>query len=212
MGRPRTVSDEQVLDAALAVLGELGVHGVTLALVAERCGVRAPSLSERFGSKRQLLLRAVRRGAAAGVARITAATEAPGPACPAIVAALGGLAAGVGDRRGAPAMLSLLQLDVDDEELGLFTAEYMNPVRSLLRRLLERAQADGELVPGDPDTRALALQSAFHGALLVWTLDRGTDSVADRTRHVVEHLLAEWSGVEVTAPGPGEHRGARLSG
>jgi AcrR family transcriptional regulator len=202
VGRPRTVSDEQVLDAALAVLGELGVQGVTLALVAERCGVRAPSLSERFGSKRQLLLRAARRGAEAGVARITAATEAPGPACPAIVAALGGLAAGVGDRRGAAAMLSLLQLDVEDEELGLVTAEYMDTVRSVLRRLLERAEADGELVPADPAARALALQSAFHGSLLVWTLDRGTEPVADRARRVVDHLLSEWSGVEMTAPSP----------
>ena len=201
MGRPRTVSDEQVLDATLAVLGELGVQGLTLAAVARRCGVRAPSLSERFGSKRRLLLRALRRGADAGVLQLRAAAEAPGTACAAIVAVLGGLAAGVGDRRAAAAMLSLLQLDVEDEEIGLVAARYMTEVRAVLRRLLDRAQADGELLPGDAAARALALQSAFHGSLLVWALDRGTDAASARVRRVVGHLLAEWSGRPVEPGG-----------
>ena len=193
MGRPRTVSDEQVLDATLAVLGELGVKGLTLAAVARLCGIRAPSISERFGSKRQLLLRAVSRGAEAGLAQLAVATEGPDTACSALVAVLDGLAAGVGDRRGAAAMLSLLQLDVEDEELGAVAARYVAEARTLLRRLLERAQADGELLPGDAGMRALALQSAFHGSLLVWALDRGTDSAAARARGIVEHLLAEWA-------------------
>jgi AcrR family transcriptional regulator len=193
VGRPRTVSDEQVLDAALAVLGESGVPGLTLAAVAARCGVRAPSLSGRFGSKRLLLLRALRRGAEAGVAQLAAAADVPGPVRPAITATLGGLAAGVGDRRAAAAMLSLLQLDVEDEELGRVAAAYMTEVRAVLRRLLDRAQAAGELRPGDVDARALALQSAFHGSLLVWALDRGPGSAADRARHVVDVLLADWS-------------------
>lgn len=193
MGRPRAVSDEQVLDATLAVLGELGVKGLTLAAVARLCGIRAPSISERFGSKRQLLLRAVSRGAEAGLAQLAAATEGPDTACSALVAVLDGLAAGVGDHRGAAAMLSLLQLDVEDEELGAVAARYMAEARTLLRRLLERAQADGELLPGDAGIRALALQSAFHGSLLVWALDRGTDSAAARARGIVEHLLTEWA-------------------
>jgi AcrR family transcriptional regulator len=69
----------------------------------------------------------------------------------------------------------------------------MAEARTLLRRLLERAQADGELLPGDAGIRALALQSAFHGSLLVWALDRGTDSAAARARGIVEHLLTEWA-------------------
>ena len=195
MGRPRTVSDEQVLDATLAVLGELGIGGLTLAAVGRRCGVRAPSISERFGSKRQLLLRAVRRGAEAGVAQLRVAIEGAETACSAIVAVLGGLAAGVGDRRGAAALLSLLQLDVEDEEIGAVAAWYVAEARTLLRQLLERAQTDGELLSGDADVRALTLQSAIHGSLLVWALDRGVDSAAARARRVVEHLLAEWSPV-----------------
>ena len=91
-------------------------------------------------------------------------------------------------------MLSLLQLDVKDEEIGLVAARYMTDLRAVLRRLLDRAQADGELLPGDAAARALALQSAFHGSLLVWALDRGTDAAPARVRRVVGHLLAEWSG------------------
>jgi AcrR family transcriptional regulator len=193
MGRPRTVSDEQILDATLAVLGELGTTGLTLAAVGRRCGIRAPSISERFGSKRQLLLQAVSRGAEAGLAQLAGASEGSDTACSAIVAALDDLAAGVGGRREAAAMLSLLQLDVEDDELGAIAARYMAEARNLLRRLLERAQIDGELLPGDADLRAVALQSAFHGSMLVWAVDRGADSVAARARRVVEHLLTEWA-------------------
>ena len=193
MGRPRTVSDEQVLDATSAVLGELGVGGLTLAAVGRRCGIRAPSISERFGSKRQLLLRAVSRGAEAGVAQLRAASEGADTACSAIVAVLGELAAGVGDRRGAAAMLSLLQVDLEDEELGAVAAWYVAEVRTLLRRLLQRAQTGGELRAGDADRRALALQSAFHGSLLVWALDRSAVPAGEHARGTVEHLLTEWA-------------------
>lgn len=58
MGRPRTVSDAQILDA---VRQSVLAHGpqVSLNEVASRVGVTQPALLKRFGSRRRLMLAAL---------------------------------------------------------------------------------------------------------------------------------------------------------
>src|SRR4051794_18616590 len=63
MARPRTVSDEALLDATTRTIGEVGLRGSTLARVGASCGVSAAAVVQRFGSKRALLLALARRGA-----------------------------------------------------------------------------------------------------------------------------------------------------
>jgi AcrR family transcriptional regulator len=63
-GRPRAVSDEAIFEAVTVVVSEVGPTGLTLAAVADRVGLSAPALTQRFGSKRNLLL--AYAGAAAG--------------------------------------------------------------------------------------------------------------------------------------------------
>src|SRR3954453_134130 len=61
MARPRLVSDAVLLDAAREVLAELGPLKLTLAAVGSRVGLAAPTLMQRFGSKRGLLLASAAR-------------------------------------------------------------------------------------------------------------------------------------------------------
>lgn len=61
MPRPKTRSDEAVLDAALAVARERGVDRLTFAAVAEASGLSAATLVQRFGSKPALRQRALLR-------------------------------------------------------------------------------------------------------------------------------------------------------
>ncbi|MEU4287545.1 helix-turn-helix domain-containing protein [Kribbella sp. NPDC026596] len=61
MGRPRLVSDDAILDATRQVLAELGPVKLTLAAVGARSGLAPPTLMQRFGSKRGLLLAAAAR-------------------------------------------------------------------------------------------------------------------------------------------------------
>jgi AcrR family transcriptional regulator len=63
MARPRLVSDDAILDATRRVLAETGPAQLTLAAVGERAGLAAPTLMQRFGSKRGLLLAAATRSA-----------------------------------------------------------------------------------------------------------------------------------------------------
>ena len=60
MGRPRTVADEEVLDAAAAAIGTTGPAAVTLAEIGSRVGLAPATLIQRFGSKRGVLLAVAR--------------------------------------------------------------------------------------------------------------------------------------------------------
>ncbi|MBW9092576.1 TetR/AcrR family transcriptional regulator [Microbacterium jejuense] len=57
MTRTKTQSDQQVLDVALQIVQESGVRGLTFSAVAERCGLSAPTLVQRFSNKATLTRR-----------------------------------------------------------------------------------------------------------------------------------------------------------
>ena len=58
MARPRTISNEQILDAALAVFLERG-YGATTSDIARRAGVSEGTLFKRYPSKQDLFLAAI---------------------------------------------------------------------------------------------------------------------------------------------------------
>jgi AcrR family transcriptional regulator len=51
MPRKRTIADEVLLDHALMVLREVGPDGLTFGAVAERAGLAASTIVQRFGAK-----------------------------------------------------------------------------------------------------------------------------------------------------------------
>lgn len=57
MPRPKSQSDEQVLDAALALVHSSGVDQLTFAALGDRCGLSAATLVQRFGTKPALTQR-----------------------------------------------------------------------------------------------------------------------------------------------------------
>ncbi len=58
MARPRLITDEQILSTMRACVLERGAH-VSLDVVAERLNVTGPALLKRFGSRQELLLKAL---------------------------------------------------------------------------------------------------------------------------------------------------------
>jgi AcrR family transcriptional regulator len=55
MPRKRTITDEVLLDRALLVAREVGPDGLTFGAVAERAGLAASTIVQRFGTKPALL-------------------------------------------------------------------------------------------------------------------------------------------------------------
>ena len=80
MGRPRTMPDAAVLEAASRVIARFGPSRFTLSEVAEEAGLAPATLLQRFGSKRGLLLALAQmaaEGADACFAKVRAENRSP---------------------------------------------------------------------------------------------------------------------------------------
>lgn len=62
MARPRRIADTSIFALIRTLLAEQGPRGVSFAAVALRCGLAAPSLVERYGSRDQMVRAALTDG------------------------------------------------------------------------------------------------------------------------------------------------------
>ena len=189
MARPRTVDDEAVLAAAAQVVNRVGPSRLTLQRVADEVGLSAPTLVQRFGSKRGLLL-AMGDQAAAGwpevFASARARTESP---VDALVEALVDLTAHVATPEAMANSIAFLQIDLSDPEFHERAVASMRRMRVLMAELLDEAVEAGELDSGT-DTAALAdsVMNAYNGALISWAIFR-EGTLGDRLRRELDHVL-----------------------
>ncbi|MEW9550393.1 TetR family transcriptional regulator [Nonomuraea sp. NPDC050783] len=171
MGRPRTTSDEAILQAAARAIGRHGPQGLTLAVVAQEAGLAPATLVQRFGGKRGLLLALA--GHSAGTVRLPflRAREAHRSPLAALRAALAGLAEGVSTPEELANSLAFLQLDLTDAEFRAHAAEHARRTRDEIAALLADAVAAGELAPAtDTGRLAGAVQVTYNGVLILWAL------------------------------------------
>ncbi len=147
-GRPRDdVAEQAILEAVVALLGEQGYAGTTIAAVAARAGVGKPTVYRRWSSKSELVVDAVVRLAPPITARrsgdphtdirrltysaITEMTSQP---------MAGTLVTLLTDMQQHPALPSLVQ-----ERL-------VRPRRAVIGEIIEQAVNDGGLGPAtDPE-------------------------------------------------------------
>jgi len=189
MARPRTVDDEAVLAAAAQVVNRVGPSRLTLQRVADEVGLSAPTLVQRFGSKRGLLL-AMGDQAAAGWPEVFAAararTESP---LDALVEALVDLTAHVATPEAMANSIAFLQIDLSDPEFHDRAVASMRRMRELMAELLGEAVEAGVL-DSAADTEALAdsAMNAYNGALISWAIFR-EGTLAGRLRRELDHVL-----------------------
>jgi AcrR family transcriptional regulator len=189
MARPRTVDDEVVLAAAAEVVNRVGPSRLTLQRVADEVGLSAPTLVQRFGSKRGLLL-AMGDQAAAGwpetFAAARARTDSP---LDALVEALVDLTAHVATPEALANSIAFLQIDLSDPEFHERAVASMRRMRELMAELLGEAVDAGEL-PDDTDTAGLAdsVMNTYNGALITWAIFR-EGTLAERLRRELTHVL-----------------------
>jgi AcrR family transcriptional regulator len=188
MPRPRTISDEAILDAVLALALRLGPARVTLAAAAAEAGLSPATLVQRFGTKRDLLLAADKRGVDLWVGAQDRATAASPLAC-----VVDGLVLAV-DPDATPErmanLVAMLQLDLAEPDFHAETLRGARAIRTRIARDLQAALAAGELQPGT-DVTALAklVETTYHGAMIGWAIHR-EGALADWMREQVDSLLA----------------------
>lgn len=177
MPRPRTVDDAAVLSAAAEVVNRIGPGRLTLQRVAEEVGLSAPTLVQRFGSKRGLLL-AMGEHAAVGWSDVFGAARARHPDSPldALVDALTELTAHVSTPEAMANNVAFLQMDLGDPEFGERAADSLRGMRSLVADLLDDAVAAGQLAAAtDTGELATSVLVAYNGTLISWAILREGD-------------------------------------
>ena len=77
MGRPRSISDDVILDAVLSLLMAGGEGAVSFGTVSKACGLAPPTLVQRYGDRQGMLRAALNRGWArlSEVAEVAAGQE-----------------------------------------------------------------------------------------------------------------------------------------
>jgi AcrR family transcriptional regulator len=188
MPRPRTISDEAVLDTVLALAYRVGPARVTFAAAAAEVGLSAATLVQRFGTKRDLLLAADKRGIDLWVAALDRST-ADSPLTR-VVEGLVFAAGPVATPEQMANSVALLQLDLADPDFHAETLRGARAVRARILRDLGAALEAGEL-RSDSDLARLAalVETTYHGAMIGWAIHR-EGTLADWMREQLEAALA----------------------
>jgi AcrR family transcriptional regulator len=167
--RPRKVSDEDVFTAAYQVMQRLGPGELTLADIADEAGVTAGALVQRFGSKRELLLKLSERfstGTGEMFAALRQAHRSPLATLRAYADCMAGMAA-------TPAALmrnlSYLQIDLTDEDFRKHLEKSARATREELQNLVRDAIAAKELVQAtNAKQLARTIEAVIGGSMLSW--------------------------------------------
>ena len=165
MPRKRTISDDDLADAALALVRQSGPGALSFAALAPRVGLAASTIVQRFGTKAALLRAALSRAwdhLDADTAR--AAAEAPL------------------DPQGVVELLVRLsgQYDPDDEfadQLLILREDLRDPVlrargRAWLATLVDAIERRLGDAPGGADGLGALVVAQWQGTLTVWSFQR----------------------------------------
>lgn len=180
MPRKRSIPDEDLLDAALALVREVGPDAVSFGILATRVGLAPSTLVQRFGSKAGMrqaaLLRAWQQLEAATREAIATAPDGPGGVVELLVSLTG-------------------QYDEHDfaDQLRVLREDLRDPV------LRERGEAwfavltdavDARLAgsSGGVDGLGQLVVATWQGTLTVWGFSRDA-AVVDVVRRTLEELL-----------------------
>ncbi len=184
------MSDEAIFEAVAAVVTELGPARLTLAAVAGRVGISAPALTQRFGSKRSLLL-AFDEAAVTGIDDVFNRVRSSSPtALSALRAALLELTAGIDSRAAIANNLAFLYLDLTDADFGAHAATQSRLFRRAITQLLDEAIMDGDINNTDPAELADTVYTVYNGALVTWAID-GTGSLTRWLSTRLDRVIAD---------------------
>ena len=167
MARTKAFDEDEVMERAMQVFWRRGYRATSLEDLLAAMGLSKSSFYETFGTKRDLLLTAVERYAAAGMGGLIAPLLAPDASRPAIAATLANMvrhARSAAGRRGCLVNNVLGEVAPHDPVVLATTRKHLRRLEALLATVVARGQAKGEIARREP-ARALArfLANAFAG-------------------------------------------------
>jgi AcrR family transcriptional regulator len=191
-GRPRTVSDTVVLDAAERALAQHGPAALTLAHVSADSGLAPATLIQRFGTKRGLLLALAERAPRLVRSQFDASrTKHPESPLTALFDALSGIVPVVETPAQLANVLAFSHLELDDEAFQAVAVERSTVLHTEVSALLRQATAAGELLRHDSARLAHAVYTTYTGSLLTWCVD-GAGELSTWMRRDLDTLLTPY--------------------
>jgi AcrR family transcriptional regulator len=178
MARPRRISNEAVLDGALRVMFRSGPAEFTLAAVAAEVGIAPPTLMQRFGDKRGLILSALAQENAAFAAALAEAPRGHGRA--AVLDLFRFLTPDIEDPAVLAPGLLWLGEDFRDPELNALARARWTMLRKAVAERLPP-------LPISPDLAVRLLEAQWQGAFNQWGFFR-----EGRLRTFVVESLEAW--------------------
>lgn len=180
MGRIKTVSDEAVLDALLAVVSEIGPEGLSFSKASAIVGLSASSLVQRFGS-REGMVRAVLLHAWDRLDALTLAAASDTPETPAgAVELLLRLMPGSRTETDVTEGLLLLREDLRDPVLRARGGAWGRRLADVLGERLTQGSANAEAM----GWQMLAL---WQGTIIWWGFTRDKDP-----EEAIRAALVDW--------------------
>jgi AcrR family transcriptional regulator len=186
MPRPKTLSDTEVLEAALKLIHERGPEALTFASLAEACGLSPATLVQRFESKARLKQRALLHAWDRLDEKTARLAEAVAKTPDGAVELLVGLSRDYGGIESYAEGLLVLREDLRDPVLRARGAAW----KTVLSAALDDCFSS---LPHVPQGIGLLLAAQWQGSLLWWGFDpRGKveDFVAGSLRRFVAAIVA----------------------
>ncbi|MBC7148144.1 MAG: TetR/AcrR family transcriptional regulator [Rhizobium sp.] len=181
MSRPKTVSDQEVLTAALQVLGKRG-PGFTLTDLAEQVGLSRATIIQRFGDRSAILLRMAEQEVAETRAWLDSLPVEQGPQ--ALWRFLQQIVGSMGSGEGFTVRVTIAALEAEDPALRRLAGERYGLVQ----------QAIAARLPHSPNQiqTAMHLHAIIAGATMQWVASDGSSGlsefVLDRLKWAVDHI------------------------
>lgn len=177
---------EAILDAALEVFGEVGLHGASLREIAGRVGVSHQSLMHYFPTKNALLMAVLRRRDERLRSHFD---DAQGMSISELVS----LATDNVRSPGVIELYNMASAEATNPEhpAHAYYAEFYESIIASSARYLQRAADRGVLRDGwAPDTAARAILGMMDGLQLQWLYDRDNVHVADTLKLLISVLIS----------------------
>jgi len=188
LGRPRTITDEAILAALARAISRVGPARLTLADVAAEAGIAAPTIAQRFGSKRHLLLAFAAQAPGHLLESFTSARASHATPLAALLSDPPGATRAMNSPGALAHHLAFLQLELADPEFHQHVLKHARVAVEQIRMLLDAAVEHGELRPCDTRSLARAIHVTYNGTLITWAIFRD-GRLASRLRQELEFIL-----------------------
>src|SRR5215469_11080585 len=162
MPRPRSISDEEILDRALPLMAKAGPAGFTLADVAREVGMAPATLIQRFGDKQTLIERAFARDNERFVPWLKSLPQGVG--ADVVVRIYADATRLFGDNPSLSDHLLWLREDIRDPAMNRLAKQRFRLFRAEIVRRLPP-------LPIPADRAARLLDAQYHGAVVQWALE-----------------------------------------